>query len=68
MAQHYKDQIAWEKVMGLVSEDYAVTDCFPEREVYRLTDQIRRAINEVSHILSGLINSPTVRKSAAADP
>jgi hypothetical protein len=33
MAQHFKDLIAWQKAMDLVT---------PKREVYSLTDQIRR--------------------------
>ncbi|MBZ5704492.1 MAG: four helix bundle protein [Acidobacteriia bacterium] len=54
MAQHYKDLIAWQKAMDLVSEVYAVTDCFPKREVYSLTDQIRRAAVSIpSNIAEG---------------
>jgi four helix bundle protein len=40
MAQHYKGLIAWQKEMDLVAAVYAVTDQFPKREVYSLTDQI----------------------------
>ncbi len=43
MAQHYKDLIAWQKAMQLVNTVYDVTDSFPKRETYSLTDQIRRA-------------------------
>ena len=43
MAQHFKDLVAWQKAMDLVTEVYRVTDSFPKREVYSLTDQIRRA-------------------------
>lgn len=43
MAQHYRDLIAWQKAMDLVEEVYKVTDQFPKREDYSLTDQIRRA-------------------------
>ena len=40
---HYKDLVAWQKAMDLVTDVYAVTEDFPKREVYSLTDQIRRA-------------------------
>ncbi|HYL11605.1 MAG TPA: four helix bundle protein [Terriglobales bacterium] len=54
MAQHYKDLIAWQKAMDLVTEVYKVTDSFPRREVYSLTDQIRRAAVSVpSNIAEG---------------
>lgn len=43
MAPHYKDLIAWQKAMDLVAAIYAATEKFPKREVYSLTDQIRRA-------------------------
>jgi four helix bundle protein len=43
MAQHYKDLIAWQKAMDLVNAVYDATDSFPKREVYSLTDQMRRA-------------------------
>jgi len=54
MAQHYKDLIAWQKAMDLVAAIYAVTEKFPKREVYSLTDQIRRAAVSVpSNIAEG---------------
>jgi hypothetical protein len=37
MAQHYKDLIAWQKAMDLVSVLYDATDDFPKRETYSLT-------------------------------
>jgi four helix bundle protein len=43
MTRHYKDLIAWQKAMDLVSAIHDATDAFPKREVYSLTDQIRRA-------------------------
>jgi hypothetical protein len=39
MAQHFKDLIVWQKAMDLVTDVYRITDCFPKREVYSLTDQ-----------------------------
>lgn len=54
MAQHYKDLVAWQKAMDLVTDIYRVTDTFPKREVYSLTDQIRRAAVSVpSNIAEG---------------
>lgn len=54
MAQHFKDLIAWQKAMDLVTEIYRITDSFPKREVYSLTDQIRRAAVSIpSNIAEG---------------
>ena len=54
MAQHYKDLIAWQKAMDLVESVYKVTEAFPKREVYSLTDQIRRAAVSIpSNIAEG---------------
>ena len=54
MAQHYKDLVAWQKVMDLVVSVYAVTEHFPTRERYSLTDQSRRAAVSVpSNIAEG---------------
>ncbi len=54
MAQHYKDLIAWQKAMDVVDLVYRLTDSFPKREFYSLTDQIRRAAVSVpSNIAEG---------------
>jgi four helix bundle protein len=54
MAQHYKDLIAWRKAMELVNTVYDATDNFPKREIYSLTDQIRRAVVSIpSNIAEG---------------
>jgi four helix bundle protein len=54
MAQHFKDLIVWQKAMDLVTDAYRVTESFPKREVYSLTDQIRRAAVSVpSNIAEG---------------
>lgn len=54
MSQHFKDLIVWQKSMDLVTEVYCVADSFPKREVYSLTDQIRRAAVSVpSNIAEG---------------
>jgi four helix bundle protein len=54
MTQHYKDLIAWQKGMDLVEAVYKITETFPKREVYSLTDQIRRAAVSIpSNIAEG---------------
>ena len=54
MSQHYKDLIAGQKAMDLVNAVYDVADGFPKREVYSLTDQLRRAAVSVpSNIAEG---------------
>jgi len=54
MAQHYKDLIAWQKAMDLISVLYDATDDFPKRETYSLTDQMRRAAVSIpSNIAEG---------------
>lgn len=54
MGLHYKDLIAWQKAMDLVDAIYEATDTFPKREIYSLTDQIRRAAVSVpSNIAEG---------------
>ena len=54
MGQSYKDLIAWQKAMGLVTEIYRVTQSFPREEIYGLTSQLRRAAVSVpSNIAEG---------------
>lgn len=54
MAKYFKDLVAWQKAMDLVAEIYDLTDTSPRREVYSLTDQIRRAAVSVpSNIAEG---------------
>jgi four helix bundle protein len=54
MAGHYKELVAWQKAMDLVDQIYGLTDRFPKREVYSLTDQIRRAAVSIpSNIAEG---------------
>ena len=54
MAAHYRDLIAWQKAMSLVNAVYDATEAFPKREVYSLTDQIRRAAVSIpSNIAEG---------------
>jgi four helix bundle protein len=54
MAQHYEDLIVWQKAMDLVQAVYDATDGFPRREMFSLTDQIRRAAVSIpSNIAEG---------------
>jgi four helix bundle protein len=39
----YRELIAWQKSIGLVADLYNLTRCFPRKEIYGLTSQIRRA-------------------------
>ena len=50
----YRELIAWQKGMQLVTDVYAVTRLFPREEVYGLTSQIRRAAVSVpSNVAEG---------------
>src|SRR5437016_7306413 len=39
----YKDLVAWQRAMDLVTDIYRVTQKFPKEEIYGLTSQLRRA-------------------------
>ena len=43
MKGSYRDLIAWQKAMDLVTCIYRETEAFPAREMYGLTNQVRRA-------------------------
>lgn len=43
MQGSYRDLIAWQKAMALVTNIYRETEAFPAREIYGLTNQVRRA-------------------------
>ena len=52
--QSYKDLIVWQKAMNLVVEIYAITEKFPQQELYVLTSQMRRAAVSIpSNIAEG---------------
>ena len=54
MARTYKDLVAWQKAMELVTEVYKATQHFPKEEIYGLTAQVRRAAVSVpSNIAEG---------------
>lgn len=53
MSQHYKDLIAWQRAMDLVTAVYDSTDSFPTREMF-FADQMRRAAVSIpSNIAEG---------------
>ena len=50
----YRDLIAWQKAMDVVTEVYRLTESFPSREQFGLTNQARRAAVSVpSNIAEG---------------
>ena len=50
----YRDLIAWQKAIDLVTEVYACTQTFPREETYGLVSQLRRAAVSVpSNIAEG---------------
>jgi len=54
MAQSFRDLLAWQKAMALVTEVYRVTASFPRSEMYGLTRQVREAACSVpSNIAEG---------------
>ena len=54
MAESFRDLVAWQKAMTLVSAVYRATEAFPQREMYGLSNQVRRAAVSVpSNIAEG---------------
>jgi len=54
MGRSYKDLIAWQKAMELVTNTYAATASFPRDELFGLTSQLRRAAVSIpSNIAEG---------------
>jgi len=54
MGQSYRDLIAWQKAMQLVTDIYRETKSFPIEERYGLTNQLRKAAVSVpSNIAEG---------------
>jgi four helix bundle protein len=54
VAQNYRDLIAWQKAMDLVTSVYAATTQFPPDERFGLMSQVRRAAVSVpSNIAEG---------------
>jgi len=56
--KNHKDLEVWKKSMDLVSYIYEITEPFPNKELYGLTNQIRRAAVSVpSNIAEGAARS-----------
>ena len=54
MGKSYRDLVAWQKAMDLVTAIYQVSGSFPRDELYGLTSQLRRAAVSVpSNIAEG---------------
>jgi four helix bundle protein len=54
MGQSFRELIAWQRAMQLVTEIYRVTESFPGKEMYGLTSQLRRAAVSIpSNIAEG---------------
>lgn len=54
MAHSYRDLVAWQKAVDLVTEIYRMTRSFPKDEIYGLTSQLRRAAVSIpSNIAEG---------------
>ncbi len=54
MGKSYRDLVAWQKAMDLVTAVYRITASFPREEIYGLTSQLRRAAVSVpSNIAEG---------------
>jgi four helix bundle protein len=54
MGRSYKDLVAWQKSMDLVTATYRATANFPKNELFGLTSQIRRAAVSIpSNIAEG---------------
>jgi len=56
----YKDLIVWQKSLDLADRVYDVTESFPSREMYGLTNQLRRAAVSIpSNIAEGQARQST---------
>ena len=54
MGQSFRELIAWQRAMELVTEIYCITEAFPRNEIYGLTSQLRRAaVSIASNIAEG---------------
>lgn len=50
----YKDLVAWQKAMQLVTDIYNITKSFPKEEIYGITNQLRRcSISIPSNLAEG---------------
>src|SRR5688500_5799714 len=54
MADSFRDLLVWQNAMMLVTDVYRATESFPNREIYGLTNQVRRsAVSVPSNIAEG---------------
>lgn len=54
MSNSYRDLVAWQVAVELVTDTYRATESFPKHELYGLTSQIRRAaVSVASNIAEG---------------
>ena len=53
MGRTYRDLIAWQKAMKLVTEIYAITHRFPSEERFGITNQLRRCCFRPKNIAEG---------------
>jgi four helix bundle protein len=54
LALHYRELVAWQKAVGLVTDIYKITSDFPSREKFGLVSQLRRAAVSIpSNIAEG---------------
>jgi len=52
--RRYQDLLVWQRAVDLVLKVYEATDCFPQKEVFGLTNQLRRAsVSIPSNIAEG---------------
>lgn len=60
LAQHYRELIAWQKAMSLVTHVYSITKRFPDDERFGLVSQMRRcAVSIPSNIAEGQARNTT---------
>lgn len=52
MLESFKELIAWQKSMDLVTQIYQVTSKFPQSEMYGLSSQIKRAVVSIPSNIS----------------
>ena len=60
--RNHKDLEVWKKSMDLVSNIYKITESFPNKELYGLTNQIRRAAVSIpSNIAEGAARNSKIQ-------
>lgn len=46
--ESFTDLITWQKAHALAVKIYRITEAFPQKEIYSLTDQMRRSATSIS--------------------